>query len=70
MMRPLPENRVGRESSQALGKESRMSLSTILEIPEHEFDDEDWEEDAEEIGTDDEELDLDEYDEELDEGEL
>ncbi len=33
---------------------------TILEAPEHEFDD-DW--DDEESGTDDEELDLDEFDE-------
>lgn len=40
-----------------------MSLSTILEAPEHEFDDEDWEDD-EEFGTD-EELELDEYDEPL-----
>ena len=37
-----------------------MSLGTILEAPEHEFDDEDWEDD-EEFGTDEEELDLDEY---------
>jgi hypothetical protein len=37
-----------------------MPSSTTLEIPEHEFDDVDWEED-EEIGTDEEELDLDEY---------
>jgi hypothetical protein len=45
-----------------------MSLGTILEIPEHEFDDEDWEED-EEFGTDEEELDVDEFDEGLeDEG--
>lgn len=44
-----------------------MSLGTILEIPEREIDDEDWEED-EELGTD-EELELDEYDEGLeDEG--
>jgi hypothetical protein len=43
-----------------------MSLSTILEVPEHEFDDEDWEED-EEFGTDDEELELDELDEVIDE---
>jgi hypothetical protein len=40
-----------------------MSLSTILETPEHEFDDEDWEDD-EEFGTDEEELDLDELAEE------
>ncbi len=39
-----------------------MSLGTILEAPEHEFDDEDWEED-EEFGADDEELELDEYEE-------
>jgi hypothetical protein len=39
-----------------------MSLSTILESPEHEFDDDDW--DDEEFATDDEGLDLDE-DEEL-----
>jgi hypothetical protein len=38
-----------------------MSLGTILEAPEHELDDEDWEED-EEFDTDEEELDLDEYD--------
>jgi hypothetical protein len=38
-----------------------MSLSTILAAPEHEFDDQDWEED-EEFSTDEEELDLDEYD--------
>ncbi|MFI5004281.1 MAG: hypothetical protein ACHQE6_04635 [Solirubrobacterales bacterium] len=45
-----------------------MSLGTVLEIPEHEFDDEDWEED-EEFGTDEEDLDLDEFDEGLgDEG--
>ncbi len=45
-----------------------MSLSTILEIPEHEFDDEDWEED-EEFDADDGELELDEYEEVLgDEG--
>jgi hypothetical protein len=43
-----------------------MSLGTILETPEHEFDDEDWDED-EEFGTDGEELDLDEYDESLEE---
>jgi hypothetical protein len=41
-----------------------MSLGTILESPEREFDDEDWEED-EEFGTGEEELDLDEYDEGL-----
>jgi hypothetical protein len=41
-----------------------MSLSTILETPEHEVDDEDWEED-EEFGTDEEELELDEYEEVL-----
>ncbi len=45
-----------------------MSLSTILEVPEREFDDEDWEED-EEFGTDDEELDLDEFDEGIEEDE-
>jgi hypothetical protein len=41
-------------------KESTMPLGTILESPEHEFDDEDWED--EELGTDEEELDLDEQD--------
>ncbi len=46
-----------------------MSLGTILEAPEREFDDEDWEED-EEFGTDEEELELDEYEEVLgDDGE-
>jgi hypothetical protein len=44
-----------------------MSLSTILEAPEHEFDDADWEED--EFGTDDDELELDELDELIEEGE-
>jgi hypothetical protein len=39
-----------------------MSLSTVLEIPEHEFDDEDWEDD-EEFDSDAEELELDELDE-------
>jgi len=42
-----------------------MSANTALEIPEHEFDDEDWEE-GDEFGTDDEELDLDEF-EDIDE---
>jgi hypothetical protein len=39
-----------------------MSLGTILEIPEHEFDDEDWAED-DEFGAEEEELELDEFDE-------
>jgi hypothetical protein len=43
-----------------------MPLSTILELPEHELDDDEWEED-EEPGA--EELDLDEY-EDLDEDEV
>ncbi len=43
-----------------------MSLGTILEAPEHEFDDEDWEDD-EEFGTDGGELDLDEYDDPIEE---
>jgi hypothetical protein len=43
-----------------------MPPSTTLEIPEHEFDDADWDED-EEIGADDEALELDEYDESLEE---
>jgi hypothetical protein len=43
-----------------------MPPSTTLEIPEHEFDDADWDED-EEISADDEELDLDELDEGLEE---
>jgi hypothetical protein len=38
-----------------------MPLSTSLEVPEHEFEDADWDDD-EEFGTDDEELDLDEFD--------
>jgi hypothetical protein len=42
-----------------------MSLGTILEAPEHEFDDEDWEDD-EELGPD-EELDLDEYEDPIEE---
>jgi hypothetical protein len=46
-----------------------MSLGTSLEIPEREFDDEDWKDD-EEFSTDDEELELDEYEEVLgDDGE-
>ncbi|MGA2164396.1 MAG: hypothetical protein ABSH36_07995 [Solirubrobacteraceae bacterium] len=44
-----------------------MSLGTILEAPEHEFDDEEWEDD-EELGTD-EELDLDEYEDPIEEDE-
>ncbi len=45
-----------------------MPQRTILESPEHEFDDADWDEtEDEEFGTDDEELDLDEPDEGLDE---
>jgi hypothetical protein len=43
-------------------KGEAMPLGIILEAPEHEFDDEDWEED-EEFGTDEEELDLDEEEE-------
>ena len=39
-----------------------MSLRTVLEASEHEFDDDDWDDD-EELGTDGEELDLDELDE-------
>jgi hypothetical protein len=42
-----------------------MPRSTILEIPEHELDDEEWEE-VEELGEEDEDLDLDEYGEDLD----
>lgn len=38
-----------------------MPLSTILEIPGHEFEDDNWEGD-EEFGTDGEELELDEFD--------
>ncbi len=38
-----------------------MPLSTHLEMPEHEFDDNDWDDD-EEFGTDGEELELDEFD--------
>jgi hypothetical protein len=41
-------------------KESEMPLSTILESPEQELGEEEWEED-EEFGAE-EELDLDEYD--------
>jgi hypothetical protein len=48
-------------------KERAVSLSTILEAPEHEFDDEEWEDD-EEFGADEEELELDEYDESLEDG--
>jgi hypothetical protein len=45
-----------------------MPLSTILEIPEHEFDDADWDDaEDEEFGTEDEEFDLDEPEEGLDE---
>jgi hypothetical protein len=67
MMRALTGNWVG-----ALVREQRkggdMPLSTVLEVesPEHEFEDDDWEED-EEFGTDEEELELDEYDEGLEE---
>jgi hypothetical protein len=43
-----------------------MSLGTILEAPEHEFDDEEWEDD-EEFDADGEELDLDEYDDPIEE---
>jgi hypothetical protein len=40
-----------------------MHPSTRLESPEHEFEDEDWNDEEDElVGTDDEELDLDEYD--------
>jgi hypothetical protein len=49
-------------------KESSMQQSSILEVPEHELDDEDWEDD-EEFGSDDEELDLDEFDEGIEEDE-
>jgi len=38
-----------------------MPLSTILEAPEHEFEDDDWDGD-EELGADGEELELDEFD--------
>jgi hypothetical protein len=44
-------------------KEGEMPLSTILELPEHELDDEEWEEDEEFDAA--EELDLDEYDDDL-----
>jgi hypothetical protein len=44
-------------------KESEMPLSTILELPEQELGEEEWEEDDEEFGA--EELDLDEYDDDL-----
>jgi hypothetical protein len=44
-------------------KEGEMPLSTILELPERELGDEEWDED-EEFGTE-EELDLDEYDDDL-----
>jgi hypothetical protein len=53
-----------------LPKEGDMPLTTILEAPDQELDDDDWEED-EELGE--EELDLDEYEdyeEDDDEGEL
>jgi hypothetical protein len=40
-----------------------MQPSAHLESPEHEFDDDDWgEEDDELVSTDEEEVDLDEYD--------
>jgi hypothetical protein len=40
-----------------------MHPRTRLESPEHELDDEDWNEEEDElVGTDDEELDLDDYD--------
>jgi hypothetical protein len=46
-------------------KESDIMLaSAVLEVPEHEFDDDDWD-DAEEIDSDDLEVDLDEEDIEL-----
>jgi hypothetical protein len=38
-----------------------MPLSSTLETPEHELDDDDWDDD-EEFGTDGEELELDEFD--------
>ncbi|HEY3828112.1 MAG TPA: hypothetical protein VGL57_02840 [Solirubrobacteraceae bacterium] len=44
-----------------------MTLSTILELPEHDLDDEEWKED-EESGAD-EELDFDDY-EDLDEDDV
>jgi hypothetical protein len=44
-----------------------MPLKTILEQPEHEFDDEDWEDD--DLAGEDEEIDLEELDEGLDEEE-
>jgi hypothetical protein len=49
-------------SSTYFGKEVSMPLArTILEAPEHQFEDDDWDDD-EELGTDGEELDLDEFD--------
>jgi len=45
-----------------------MPLSTILEIPEHELDEEEWEEEEFGAGGDeDEDVDLDDYDEDLEE---
>jgi hypothetical protein len=38
-----------------------MLAHPTLEIPEHEFEDDDWQDD-EEFGTDEEELELDEFD--------
>jgi hypothetical protein len=55
-----------RPSHKRARKGGDMPHRTVLELPEHEIDDEDWEDD-EELGTDEEELDLDEYDDDLDE---
>jgi hypothetical protein len=47
-----------------------MPLSTILELPEQELDDEEWGEDVgedEELGAEDDELDLDEFDDDFEE---
>jgi hypothetical protein len=51
----------GRPGAEALKRRFGMLAHPTLEIPEHEFEDDDWQDD-EEFGTDEEELELDEFD--------
>jgi hypothetical protein len=50
---------MGRPSTFASRRESDMHAGAILEVSEHEFDDEDWD-DAEELDSDELDVDLDE----------
>jgi hypothetical protein len=56
-------------SSQLTGGSCEMERRTTLEVPEHEFDDEDWDTEDDDLDPDEKEVELDDEDLELDEDE-